>query len=217
MRLTEQEMQARRESMIQAAFQLFCDRGIERVSLAEIARKAQVGENTIYRYFENKDKLVLEAFVKLWDTIMRNVGRLVEDIPDYGAMTGLAQMRAWIDTFRQLFTVDRAFVLFSYEAKLYLLRQKIKLDSSQQDMLMHAFRGPCLAALNKGKADGSIPVQESSENLFYAIWGSVRGYIVKIVIDSELCGADSPWEKRYEVMVSGIISALSVGWQPSGK
>lgn len=212
MRINEEDMQKRREMIIQTAFHLFCEYGIESVSMAKIAKKAQVGENTIYRYFETKGKLVLAAFVKLWDTIMHNVESIVENVPNYDALTGYEQMRIWIRGFQHLYKVDKEFVLFSYEAKLYLLRQNIKVDKFQQDMLMHTILDPCLKALNKGKEDGSIPVKENSEDLFYAIWGSIRGYIVKIVIYGELYGEDSPWEKRYEMMEKGILSALHFGW-----
>lgn len=214
MRLTEEDMQARKETMIQTAFRLFCDRGIENVSMLEIAKQAQVGENTLYRYFANKETLVLEAFIKLWDTIMHNVEEVVESVPNYDALTGYGQMRVWLKGFRHLFQSDKEFVLFSYEAKLYLLRHSIRLDRFQQDALMQSFRGPCMAALEKGKADGSIPAKESNEDLFYSIWGTIRGYVVKVVIYGELYGEDSPWESRYEVMTRGILSALSSGWSP---
>lgn len=215
MRLTKQDMKNRRENMIQMAFCLFCDKGIENVSMSEIAKKANVGENTLYRYFSNKGKLVQETFVKFWDTIMRNVESIVENAPDYDSMTGYEQIKVWIEGFRCLYESDKDFVLFSYEAKLFLLRQNIKLDQYQQDMLMQPFRGSCIAALDKGKSDGSILVQENSEDLFYAIWGSIRGYIVKIVIYGELFGEDSPWERRYNIMERGIMSALRSGWNPA--
>lgn len=215
MRLTKQDMKNRRENMIQMAFCLFCDKGIENVSMSEIAKKANVGENTLYRYFSNKGKLVQETFVKFWDTIMQNVERIVENAPDYDSMTGYEQIKVWIEGFRCLYESDKDFVLFSYEAKLFLLHQNIKLDQYQQDMLMQPFRGSCIAALDKGKSDGSILVQENSEDLFYAIWGSIRGYIVKIVIYGELFGEDSPWERRYNIMERGIMSALRSGWNPA--
>lgn len=212
MRLSEQAMQNRRETIIQTAFKLFCERGIENVPLAEIARRSGVSENTLYRYFANKNKLVLDAFVMLWDTIMKNVDHIVESVPNYDALTGIEQISVWLRGFRRLYQADREFVLFSYEAKLYLLRENIKLSCLQQDTLMQSFRGPCLAALEKGKKDGSIPTTSGCEELFYAIWGAVRGYVVKIVIYGKLYGQDSPWEKHYDMVEKGILSALSSGW-----
>lgn len=212
MKLTQEEMQERRKTIVMTAFQLFCERGIEDVSLVEIAKAANVGETTIYRYFENKTTLVLEAFIKLWDMIMRQVEQAAEHYDNYYALTGYDQIAVWLDAFQQLYQNKADFILFSYEAKLYLLRHKIKLNSIQQDALMHSIKPPCLAALEKGKADGSIPILEDSENIFYAMWGAIRGYIVKIVIYDSLYGEDSPWESRYHVMKTGILCALRSGW-----
>lgn len=194
------------------AFHLFCQRGIEDVPLVEVARTAHVGETTIYRYFENKANLVLEAFIKLWDAIMGRLKQEVEETKDYPLLTGLQQMQVWLEAFRQLYLKNSDFVLFSYEAKLYLLRHGVRLNKSQQDVLMHAIKLPCLSALEKGMVDGTIPVNRDSEDIFYAVWGTVRGFIVKIVIYGHLCGEDSPWENRYQTMVDGILSALASGW-----
>lgn len=212
MKLTEEEMLERRKTIILTAFHLFCERGIEDVPLTEIAKAAKVGETTIYRYFENKTNLVLEAFIKLWDLIMSHVEESVKGAGNYSTLTGYEQIARWIDSFRQLYMNQSDFILFSYEAKLYLLRHKVKLNRYQQDTLMHAIKGPCLAALEKGKADGTIPIRQSCDDVFYAMWGSIRGYIVKIVIYNGLYGEDSPWESRYRVMESGILSALRSGW-----
>lgn len=206
-------MQQRREKIIRNAFLLFSERGIEGVKLSEIAKKSHVSENTIYRYFGNKESLVQEAFIELWEHIMTSVEKNVENTTNYSELSGFEQICVWIEGFKQLYREDKEFVLFSYEAKLYLLRHHITIDQSQQDLLMHNIHDPCMAALDKGKQDGSIPVKEDSEDLFFAIWGAIRGYIVKIVIYGELYGEDSPWESRYEVVKQGILSALRSGWQ----
>lgn len=213
MRLTEIEMQKRRKTIILAAFQLFCEKGIENVTMAEIAKAAGVGEATIYRYFENKTFLVLQAFVRLWDAIMSKIEESVKNTEAYSMMNGYQQVEQWIDAFQILYQDNSDFILFSYETKLYLLRHEITLDTDHQDTLMSSVRTPCIAAIEKGKKDGSIPVQQDSEDIFYAVWGAIRGYIVKVVIYDKLFGEDSPWESRYSVMKQGILCALSNGWK----
>lgn len=217
MRLRQEEMKGRREAVIWSAFQLFCGKGIEAAKMAEIAQKAGVSEATVYRYFENKETLVLETFMKLWDTIMSSVHKGVEETPGYASMSGYEQIREWIEGFRHLYRSDDDFVIFSYEVKLYLLRHGVKLDKNQQHALMQEFYAPFLAALDKGKEDGSIPTSEDSQDLFYAIWGSIRGYVVKIVIYGRLYEEESPWENCYQVMKEGILSALSAGWSSAKK
>lgn len=213
MRLTEEEMKNRKEEMIYNAFQLFCEKGIESVKLTEVAQKSKVSEATIYRYFGNKEQLVLEAFLKLWDTIMSRVYKKVGETTAYESMTGFEQIRVWLKAFRHLYQEDEEFIIFSYEAKLYFLRHHMKFDRETQELQMHSFYEPCVAALDKGKQDGSIPAEEDSEDLFYAIWGTIRGYVVKIVIYGKLYEYGNPWESRYEIMEAGILSALSSGWK----
>lgn len=48
----------KKKAIRQSAFELFATYGIDKVSLAEIAKKAQVSPVTIYNYFGTKDDLV---------------------------------------------------------------------------------------------------------------------------------------------------------------
>lgn len=67
--------QRRREqkenAILQAALTLFMDAGVQKVSIAEIAAKANVSQVTIYKYFESKEnltQLVLKFYVdQIWE------------------------------------------------------------------------------------------------------------------------------------------------------
>lgn len=63
--LREQKKQRTREAISAAAFELFQAHGFERVTVAEIARRARVSEATVFNYFPVKEDLIysrLEAF-----------------------------------------------------------------------------------------------------------------------------------------------------------
>lgn len=216
MRISESEMQVRRKRFIKVACKLFCKHGIAQVSMEQIAKTAQTSENTIYRYFDNKETLVQEALFRLWGTIMQKVERSAEGVAGYHALTGREQLRVWMEAFRRLYEENKDFIVFSYEAKLYLLRRSIKLEDVRQDMLMYSFHEPCIAALEKGKADGSISAAADNEDMFYALWGSIHGYIVKIVIYGQLFGEESPWENRYNVLERGVLCSLHYGCESAG-
>ena len=47
----------RRESIIQAAIEVFSKKGFQAASISEIAQKAGVAEGSIYQYFKNKEDL----------------------------------------------------------------------------------------------------------------------------------------------------------------
>ena len=44
--------QYRARKILEAAMELFCDKGLEETSIDEIAERAGVGSATIYRYYE---------------------------------------------------------------------------------------------------------------------------------------------------------------------
>ncbi|GAA0134449.1 TetR/AcrR family transcriptional regulator [Paenibacillus sp. YSY-4.3] len=52
----------KREDILEAALELFAERGYDATTVPTIAQKANVGAGTIYRYFENKEVLVNSLF-----------------------------------------------------------------------------------------------------------------------------------------------------------
>jgi AcrR family transcriptional regulator len=82
--LRERKKQQTRELIAETARRLFTERGFEHVSVAEIARVADVSEKTVYNYFPTKEDLVywrLESFEdELLATVRdRGVGESVLD------------------------------------------------------------------------------------------------------------------------------------------
>ena len=63
--LRERKKQRTRELISDAAFSLFAQRGFEAVTVADVAREAEVSEATVFNYFPTKEDLVygrMEAF-----------------------------------------------------------------------------------------------------------------------------------------------------------
>src|SRR2546423_5445453 len=63
--LRERKKQRTRELIAETARRLFAERGFDRVTVAKVARAAEVSEQTVFNYFPTKEDLVfwrLETF-----------------------------------------------------------------------------------------------------------------------------------------------------------
>lgn len=62
LRAAKSELSAKKRAILEAALELFAERGFHGVSVPELASRAAVGAGTIYRYFTNKEALVNELY-----------------------------------------------------------------------------------------------------------------------------------------------------------
>ena len=75
--LRERKKQQTRSRIAAVAAGLFAERGYEQVTVADVARAADVSEQTVYNYFPAKDNLVLDQDEALRDRLVQ----LVRDRP----------------------------------------------------------------------------------------------------------------------------------------
>ncbi|MBF6288882.1 TetR/AcrR family transcriptional regulator [Nocardia cyriacigeorgica] len=85
----------KRERLVDAAVQVFYERGVEKTTIADIAKVADVPVGNVYYYFKTKDQLI-EAAV---EAHRRRLGHLLEELDRLGApqerLRGL--IAGWVD------------------------------------------------------------------------------------------------------------------------
>ena len=54
----EQKKEQKKEGLLEAAYQLFLEKGVNKTSVDEIVKKANVAKGTFYLYFHDKDQLL---------------------------------------------------------------------------------------------------------------------------------------------------------------
>jgi AcrR family transcriptional regulator len=84
--LRERKKARTRQVIADAAARLFAERGYERVSVAEVARAAEVSEQTVYNYFQTKEALVTDRDEPLQAELCR---RIRERDPDSTAAAAI--------------------------------------------------------------------------------------------------------------------------------
>ncbi|MDF2592231.1 MAG: hypothetical protein K0S75_1697 [Clostridia bacterium] len=74
----ERRTQSKKESIINAARELFTERGITDVGISEIAAKANVSQVSIYNYFGDKNTLAKETLISYLDKAIKGYEEILE-------------------------------------------------------------------------------------------------------------------------------------------
>jgi AcrR family transcriptional regulator len=69
--LRERKKARTRQFIAAAAARLFAEHGYEQVAVSDVAREAEVSEQTVYNYFQTKDKLVTDREQLVQDELSR--------------------------------------------------------------------------------------------------------------------------------------------------
>src|SRR5690349_22247567 len=69
--LRERKKARTRQVIADAAARLFAQRGYEQVAVSEVAREAEVSEQTVYNYFQTKEQLVTDGDQLVQDEMCR--------------------------------------------------------------------------------------------------------------------------------------------------
>jgi AcrR family transcriptional regulator len=92
----EAEARATREALIQAALELFTERGYAGVGTEEIVTRAKVTRGALYHHFTDKRDLFRAVFERVEGDLMERIGSTMEGADDAWDLM-VAGMRAFLD------------------------------------------------------------------------------------------------------------------------
>lgn len=207
MRLTKKDMEIRRDRMIQVAYKLFSEYGIEGTSLERVAKEAGASPKSIFRYFENKAQLVEQTQIILWEEIVNCV--TTDNQPALSKATnGLEEMEVLLLGFENLYKNHKDYLLFSNDYQSYLMRKHKKLSQEHLERMLSDVRPIFLHALERGQQDGSISNHRPASEQFLLIWGIMRTYVDQLVIHSQLYEGENIWTVMFPELIVEMLNIL---------
>jgi AcrR family transcriptional regulator len=90
------EARATREALIEAALELFTDRGYAEVGTEEIVARAKVTRGALYHHFEDKRDLFRAVFERVEGDLMKRIGATMDVAEDPWNLM-IAGMRSFLD------------------------------------------------------------------------------------------------------------------------
>ena len=77
-----QQIEIRRQRILDAALEVFSEKGFHQATVAEVAEKAHVGKGTVYLYFEGKEALLVSIFDTLVDRVLQALDQILDGNDD---------------------------------------------------------------------------------------------------------------------------------------
>ena len=149
----------KRNFLIETATGLFLEHGIENITIEDIAKAANVGEMTIYRYFGKKQAIVLEAVMALQNSVSQDFFKM-----DSG-VTGFEKLAIFYNSYLDVFKTRPNYFRFIREFDLLMIKEDDKNLEAYEDGLAY-FKNAYMRAYELGLKDQSVRVLSDLE-LFY--------------------------------------------------
>lgn len=143
----------RKNEILDAARDLFLEKGIENTSVNDIVKKVGVAKGLFYYYFKSKGELINALFERFIDTFREQIKHTVED-------TKLEPMEKLQIIFKSIFAfhkVNGRMVSFFYDEKnaMYSFKLLMKVIEEFTDL----FKKLIMEGINKGCFDTVYPIE----------------------------------------------------------
>ncbi|WP_258832201.1 TetR/AcrR family transcriptional regulator [Peribacillus frigoritolerans] len=154
--------QRRREqkklNILEAALALFMEYGVQKISIGEIAKKANVSQVTIYNYFESKHNLIHEVFVYYTDKALDEFEQL------------LASNIAFPEKIKQLmFTKNETAKQIHEDFYQYLMKEYTSGINYMEKIYTEKALPRFIDLFNQGKDQGYVDPNLSNEAILFYI------------------------------------------------
>ncbi|MBO4667250.1 MAG: TetR/AcrR family transcriptional regulator [Bacilli bacterium] len=175
----EKEMKNKRELMIQNGFKLFASKGIENVSMQEIADECKIGVATLYRYYNTKLDLVLDIGTRMWSDFGLKVQKKREELKPED-MDAYHELDFYLDFYIDLYANHKDLLRFNQEFNIYIVKEHpAKEKIAPYVMAISTFARMFHNLYEKGKIDKTIKTDLSEEKMFASTCHIMMAVIVR--------------------------------------
>ena len=160
------EKALRMERIIDEAFRLFSEKGIEAVTMPEIAEASGVARASLYRYFSTKVELVVAIGTRKWDEYIESYA-LRHMTPDRGRPTGAVLMARYLDSFIDLYHNEPDLLRFNYEFNSFMRHGRVGPEQRRPyTQMVERLRERFHAIYTLGTRDGTMRADMTEASMF---------------------------------------------------
>lgn len=167
--------EARRKAIVEEAKKLYLEKGVEQVTIADLANHLSIGEASLYRYFGKKQVLVVEAAIMTWQEILEKMTNLPMK------PTGFENLEDFYGFFLSIFHEHPEFFQFVEDFDALIAKEPLS------DELLTAYEEVILSIKKrfddfyvKGIQDGSVQCDLDPDIFYFSTSHALLGLCKKL-------------------------------------
>ena len=198
---------ARIERILLAAFSLFSHNGFDAIAMTDIAKEAEIGVASLYRYFETKDEIAIRTAIWAWESQKKLIMPILNDT-GYYTKNGIEELEEIFDLFCKLFQNEPDFFRYIYFFDAYVVCQKI--DSERlipYQEVIQSVQEIIGNAIHKGIEDGSISknYKDNEKQLYFSLMHTLFSVSQKLSLTGKMLKMDETNDGVQQLRLLGKI------------
>ncbi len=197
----EHMIEGRKEEVVLAAIEVFKEKGIDNTKMTDVAKKAEIGVASVYRYFKTKLDLTIEAAMMVWTQEMDDLYARYES-KAAKAEDGITSVEGILTVFIELFEHHPEFLTFIHEFDGYMVREQVdqeKLEAYENGIV--DVKHMLISALEKGMADGSIRQGIDAEAYYYTTTHALMSLAQKLLLRGHILNSDDRVSDKRQIQM----------------
>ncbi len=201
---------ARIERILLAAFSLFSHNGFDAIAMTDIAKDAEIGVASLYRYFATKDEIAIRTAIWAWENQKKMILPILDDSGYYNKK-GIDQLSEIFELFCKLYQSVPDFFRYIYFFDAYVVCQKI--DSERLLTYQEVIQSVQIIignAIHKGITDGSISsdFKGNEKQLYYSLMHTLFSASQKLSLSGKMLQMD---EINNDVQQLRLLGKILIG------
>lgn len=190
----------KRERIVEAAIEVFAEKGFAAARISDIAKGAGVADGTIYLYFRNKEDLLLTIFEEKMEEILRDLDRALD-----GLDRPVDRMRAYARAhFHQLQTHPALAQVLQIE-----LRQSSRFVRGYRPERLWQYLGVFEGLIRDGQAAGALRADLDPFLATWAFFGALDELSIQWVLarKRDRFNLEQAADQVVEIFLFGLLAA----------
>jgi AcrR family transcriptional regulator len=192
----------KRDYIVESAKKLFLTSSISEVTIKDISTVSGIGEATIYRYFKNKENLVIAVSLSIQKDILK--------VQFDNKSSGLEQIQNFFNLFRSIYLDNKNYFKFIAEFDTVYLKNIKNKENKEYSLGLDAFLEIFMKAYELGLKDKSIKENKDIKLYYYTCTHSLLELCKKLASTESGLKQDREVSKVSEIeyLISLFISVL---------